>query len=161
MQGSIIQEGSWRKNLQDFVESGKGVVILHHAIADYNSWPWWYREVAGGRYLLKPEGTVPASTYKHDEEIFVRPVASHPIISGIGPMHLWDETYKGMWISPASLVLLTTDNPNSDGPVAWVSPYQKSRVAYIQLGHDAGAQKHSAYQTLVRNAIFWSAGRLS
>jgi type 1 glutamine amidotransferase len=148
-----------RANLQAFVESGKGVVVLHHAIVDYPDWPWWYREVVGGRYLEKPDGALPASTYKHDVELRIRPVVSHPIIADIGPMHIVDETYKGMWISPSVTVLLRTDEPTADGPVAWISPYAQSRVVYLQGGHDSAAHRHSGYRTLVRNAILWSAGR--
>jgi hypothetical protein len=135
------------------------MVVLHHAIADYPAWDWWSREVVGGKYLLKAEGGMPASTFLHDQELFVEPVGSHPILSGINRMHLWDETYKGMWISPNVTVLLRTDNRTSDGPVAWVSPYEKSRVVYIQLGHDQLAHQHPTYQKLVHNAILWSAGR--
>ncbi len=149
-----------RKNLQDFVEGGKGLVVLHHAIIDYGSWPWWYRDVVGGKYLLKPEGNMPASTYKHDEDLVIRPVAKHPIIDSIGAMHIRDETYKGMWISPRNKTLLRTDNPTSDGPVAWISPWEKSRVVYIELGHDAAAHRNPAYRALVHNAILWTSGRL-
>jgi len=149
-----------RKSLTDFLESGKGMVVLHHAIADYPSWPWWSQEVVGGKYLLKPEGGKPASTYKHDEELFVQPTMDHPITASVGPLHLWDETYKGMWISPRAQVLLKTDNPTSDGPVAWICPYQKSRSVYIELGHDQMAHRYAGYRTLVHNAILWTAGRL-
>lgn len=148
-----------RKSLREFLESGKGLVVLHHAIANFNSWSWWTDEVVGGKYLLKPEGNMPASTYKHDEELFVEPVLQHPITKGIPPMHIWDETYKGMWISPKVKVLLRTNNPTSDGPVAWISPYDKSRVVYIELGHDHMAHQHPVYRTLVKQAIFWAAGR--
>ena len=149
-----------KQNLRAFVENGKGVVVLHHAIANYSSWPWWWREVVGGRYLLEQEGDTPASTYKHDVELFVRPVGNHPITAGIGPMHIRDETYKGMWISPEVRVILQTDEQTSDIQLAWVSPYEKSRVVYIQLGHDRYAHLHPAYRELVRQAILWSAGRL-
>ena len=149
-----------RKNLRDFVESGKGVVVLHHAICDYQDWEWWYKEVVGGKYLLKPEGAMPASTYKHDEELFVKPVIRHPITDGIGSIHIWDETYKGKWISASNTVLLTTDNPTCDPPVAWISSYPKSRVVYVALGHDGAAFRHPAFRALVRNSILWSASRL-
>jgi type 1 glutamine amidotransferase len=151
---------SGRRNLRAFLESGKGVVVLHHAIADYQNWPWWYKEVVGGRYLLTPDLNMPASTYKHDEELFVRPAVQHPILRGIDPMHIWDETYKGMWISPEAKVLLKTDNPTSDGPVAWISPYAKSKVVYIQLGHDSLAYAHPSFKLLIHNAIRWSGGRM-
>ena len=148
-----------KKNLTDFVEGGKGLVVMHHAIADYNDWQWWWETVVGGRYLLKPDGSQPASGYKHDEEEFVYPVAKHPVTAGISRMHIFDETYKGMWISPKVQVLLRTDNPTSDGPLAWISPYDKSRVAYIQLGHDRLAHVHHGYRALVRNAMVWASGR--
>ena len=144
-----------------FVEAGKGVVVLHHAIADYQDWEWWYKEVVGGKYLLKPEGSTPASTYLHDQELCIRPALDHPITARIGTMHFRDETYKGMWISPDVRVLLRTDNPTSDGPLAWISPYAKSRVVYIELGHGETAHLYPAYRDLVQDAIRWTAGRLS
>ncbi|MDW8130636.1 MAG: ThuA domain-containing protein [Bryobacterales bacterium] len=149
-----------KKNLRNFVESGRGLVVLHHALASYQGWSWWSAEVVGGKYLLRAEGDRPASTYQHDVELQVEPVAKHPVLSGVGRMHIWDETYKGMWISPKNTVLLRTDHPGSDGPVAWVSPYEKSRVVVIQLGHDRKAHLHPGWQLLVRNAILWTAGRL-
>jgi len=57
-------------------------------------------------------------------------------------------------------VLFKSDNPTSDASVAWISPYARSRVVYIQLGHDHAAHRHPAYRALVHNAILWSAGRL-
>lgn len=155
----VITEAE-KTNLRSFVEDGKGLVVLHHAIVDYPDWEWWYKDVVGGKYFDKAEGNTPASTYKHGEELIVQPVISHPITARVGPLHLWDETYKGMWISPTVTVLLRTDNPASDGPVAWVSPYAKSRVVYIQLGHDEKAHLHAGYQNLVRDAIRWSAERI-
>ena len=148
-----------KKNLVDFLESGKGMVVLHHAILDYPGWEWWWREVVGGKYLTKPEQGMPASTYQHDQTIEVVPVAKHPILAGIKPIRLVDETYKGMWVSPQVTVLLKTDNPTSDPALAWVSPYQKSRVVYIQLGHGEPAHRDAAYRKLVHSAIRWAGGR--
>ena len=83
----------------------------------------------------------------------------HPITKGLGTFRLLDETYKDLWIAPQVKVLLRSDNPTSDGPVAWISPYEKARVVYIQLGHDRNAHLHPKYQQLVRNAIRWASGR--
>lgn len=149
-----------KKNLADFALSGKGVVALHHAIIDYPDWEWWWREVVGGKYLLKLDGGKPASTFLHDQEISVGPVGKHPILAGIGAMRINDETYKGMWISPHVQVILKTDHPTSDGPVAWISPFKNSRVVFIQLGHGELAHRHAGYHRLVRNAILWSGKRL-
>ena len=148
-----------RRNLQNFVESGKGLVVLHHALADYNDWEWWYHDVMGAKYLLKPALDMPGSTYKHDQEFNVRVAAKHPITEGIGDFHITDEAYKGLWHSPEIKVLLTVDHPLQDTQVAWVSPYTKSRVAVIQLGHDHEAHQNPSYRKLVKNAIEWAAGR--
>ncbi len=149
-----------QKNLRAFVESGKGLVVMHHAIAGLASWRWWTDEVVGGKYFEKAADGHGASTYKHDEDLYIETVGKHAITRGLGPMHFRDETYKGMWISPKVNVLLRTTNPTSDGPVAWISPYEKSRVVYIQLGHDRLAHQNPDYQELVHRAILWAAGRL-
>ncbi len=149
-----------RAKVQAFAESGKGLVVMHHAIVDYaTTWPWWYEQLVGGRYLERAEGKLPASTYKHDEKIQVESAMSHPIVDSVGRFEIFDETYKGMWISPDVKVLLKTNNPTSDGPVAWISPWPKARVVYIQLGHGAAAHDNPAFKKLVWNAIAWTSGK--
>jgi type 1 glutamine amidotransferase len=145
-------------NLKAFAEAGKGVVVLHHALADHQGWPW-FEELAGGRYLLADEPGRKASTYRHDVELFVKPAGTHPIVDPVGPLRLVDETYKGMRISPRVTPLLEIDHPDGDRLVAWVSPYEPARVVALQLGHDEHAHRSAAYRELVRRAILWSARR--
>ncbi len=153
-------EPAKQKNLREFVESGKGLVVIHHGICTNVNWPWWYEEVVGGRWLFEPvNGKV--GSYKHDVDLTVQPAMQHPILNGIGTFKILDETYKDLWISPKVKVLLTTNDKTSDGPVAWISPYDKARVVYIQLGHDRQANLNPNWQRLVRNAIQWAAGRLN
>jgi hypothetical protein len=148
-----------QKNLRAFVESGKGVVALHHAVCAYQNWSWWYQEVLGGRYLFEEfEGK--KSSYLHDVEELITPVGNHPITRGLKPFRIWDETYKNVWISPRVTPLLKSTHPTSDETVGWISPYDKARVVYIQLGHDRNANLNPNYQRLVRNAIQWTAGKL-
>jgi type 1 glutamine amidotransferase len=141
-----------KSHLKAFAESGKGLVVLHHALVSFQDWPW-YRETIGGQYLK-------TSTYSHDEELDIEAPDDHPITRGLGKFHLNDETYKGMWISDKSTVLLRTNNSTSDGPVAWVSPYTKSRVVVIQLGHGPSAHNNPQWRLVVHNAILWAGGRL-
>jgi type 1 glutamine amidotransferase len=148
-----------KKNLRAFVESGKGIVVLHHALLDYPDWSWWSEDVVGGRYRLKREGTIPSSTVQNDQPIDVTPGAEHPITAGIAPFHVVDETYKGMYFSPRNRPLLTTDNPNSDRIVAWIGPCTTSRVVAIQLGHGPTIFAHPSYRAMVHRAMLWSAGR--
>lgn len=151
-----------QKILKEYVAAGKGVVSLHHAIVDYTSWPWWYEEVIGGKYFEKPEGSHPASNYKHDVEMVVRPVAgkqNHPIVRGLGEIVTIDECYKGMWHSPKIDVLMETSAACNDRPVVYTGPLPGSRVVYIQLGHGTYTHKHPGYGRLVHNAILWAGGR--
>lgn len=148
-----------RKHFQEFAEAGKGIVVLHHAIANHPDW-LWYRELVGGRYLLKPDGGLSASTTHFGAQVkIVAGSEKSPISSGVVPMHLRTDAFKGMQITADVKILLATDNPNSDRPVAWISPYSKSRVVYLQPGGDRQTFAYPAYQQLIRNAVLWSGGQ--
>jgi type 1 glutamine amidotransferase len=149
-----------KQNLREFVESGKGVVVLHHALLNYQKWNWWYQDVVGGSYRLSREGGMPSSTVKNNQDISVTPEGDHPITAGIGPFHIIDETYGRMWMSDKVHPLLATDNPNSNHFVAWIGPLAGSKVVAIQLGHGNTAFGNTAYRAIVHNAILWAAGRI-
>jgi len=155
-----VNEEPRRKNLRDFLDAGKGMVVLHHAIIDNQHWPWWYEEVTGGRYFLTAEGAQRASTYQHDVPLKIHAAGQHPITASIGDFAITDEVYNFMWRSPKTKVLLEADRPEGEKAVAWIGPWEKSRVVVIQLGHGKEAHENPAYRKLVRNAILWSAGRL-
>lgn len=157
MYGGVDEKG--RANLKAYAEAGHGIVVIHHALASMNDWDWWSKELVGAKYLLKPEDGRAASTYNHDQVMNVTLAGRHPVLVDVPPMQLTDETYGGMWFSPDILPLLKTDHPKSDPVVAWISPYRRSRVAVIQLGHDRWSHLHPGYRRLVRNAVFWAAGR--
>ncbi len=108
--------------------------MLRHAIADYQDWEWWYKDVVGGKYLLKAEGSTPGSTYLHGQEQCVRVAMNHPITAHIGAMHLWDETYKGMWISPDVKVLLRSDAPPVTVPWPGSVPTKNHALFISNLG---------------------------
>lgn len=151
-----------KSSLRGFIEAGKGVVVLHHAIADYPSWRWWWEEALGGLYLLKPSEGRPASQFKEGVPLLARPSkgkAGHPVVRGVGHLEAIDEVYKGMWHSPRITVLMETANPLNDPPVVYLGPNPEWRVLYIQYGHGEEAHRHPGYKRLVHNAILWSAGR--
>ena len=150
-----VTDEKQRTNLRNFVEAGKGVVVLHHAILDNKDWPWWYEEVVGGRYLEK------GSRFKHDINLDIQIAGDHPVVKGIQPFRIYDEGYADTWVSPKVKPLLKTKHPDSDELVGWISPYEKSRVVYIQLGHGREAHENPIYRKLVYQAILWSAGRLN
>ncbi len=146
-----------KKNLMLYLESGKGLVVLHHALCSHQDWPEWFKGVVGGRYVMKAEAGLPASTYKHGEKMQVTVAMKHPVTEGIpATFDIVDETYKDMWLSPDSKPLLKSNHPLSSPVVGWIGPYTKSRVVAIQLGHDHEAHENAVYRRLVRNAILWA-----
>jgi len=156
-------EAADRENLRAFVEAGKGVVSIHHSIVDYTAWPWWHEEVVGGKYYTKEQRGHPASAYKEGVEMIVSPTqagASHPVTRGVGPLVVEDEAYRGMWHSPKINVLMETSNSQNDKPVVYIGPHRKARVVYIQLGHSDSTMRYPGFRRLVRNAVFWSGGKL-
>jgi type 1 glutamine amidotransferase len=151
-------DATGKKNLQDFVEKGGGVVVLHHALLDYQNWAWWTDQTVGGSYRLSREGDRPSSSVRNNQHFLVTPASNHPITAGIEPFQIEDETYKGMRFSPHVRPLLTTDHPTSDTNLAWLGPDERFRVVAIQLGHGPTAFFNPSYRMLVQNAIRWAAG---
>lgn len=149
-----------KKNLRDFVEADKGIVVLHHGILNFQKWPWWYEEVVGGLYRLESKNGIPNSTVKFGEEHQITAAGKHPITDGITPFRITDETYKGLYISTNIQPLLLTDNLTSDRPVAWIGPCKTSKVVFIQLGHDHTPFRHPSYRALVHNSLLWTGGKL-
>lgn len=151
---------------RDFVarlKDGKGLVVLHHAIASYQKWPE-YARIIGARYYL--EKTVvnglekPASLWQHDVKIAVRVAdAHHPVTQGVKDFEIHDETYKLFDVAADTHTLLATDQPLSNKEIAWAKTYEKSRIVYIQSGHDHLAYENPNFQRLLRQAIQWVAGK--
>jgi hypothetical protein len=145
------------------LNEGKGLVVLHHAIANYQKWPE-YPKTTGGRYYLEKtlvDGVEKArSQWKHDVEIPVQVAASdHPVTRGLRNFTIHDETYKGYDVSSDVQVLLTTDEPTSAAKIAWAKERGPARIVFIQLGHDRQAYANPNYRQLLRQAIRWTARR--
>ncbi len=140
---------------------GKGLVVLHHALADYQAWEE-FETIVGGRYHLAPytrDGKeYPASTFRHDVDITVHIAdPDHPVTAGLQEFTIHDEVYGGYSVAPTVHALLTTDHPESSETLAWTNEYGKSRVVTIQLGHDGRAYENASYRKLLQQAIRWVA----
>lgn len=152
-----VNDEKQRKNLQSYLQAGRGLVVIHHALADNWQWKWWYEDVVGGRMLMGQDGDMPRSVAKAPAMLNGRAVAKHPVLDGIGELKLNDESYHGEWVSPKVQVLMETDNPDNVKPVVWIGPWQQSRVVVIQFGHGPATHCDPGYRKLVHNAILWAA----
>lgn len=167
----VVFYDMWAKGIalqhqQAFVEllqSGIGVVALHHTLAAHETWPE-YAKIIGGKYHREEQvvngRTIAKSGFLHDQKVEVNIADDdHPIVRGLEDFEIHDETYRDYHTDPTAKVLLTTNNPTSDPELAWVTTYGNSRVFYLQLGHGPEAYEHPTYRQLVARGIRWAAGR--
>jgi type 1 glutamine amidotransferase len=137
----------------EFVDAGKGLILLHPGV--WYNWPEWTdynRVLAGG------------GSRGHDavSEFEVKVTQSnHPLIKGLPEtFKITDELYwfqvdpKG---SPIE-VLATAHSPkkNADFPMVWVVKHPKTPITCIALGHDGRAHDLPEFQRLLKNAVAWS-----
>lgn len=145
------------------LEEGKGLVVTHHAIANYQKWPE-YERIIGAKYYLEPQkrdGVDKArSQWKHDVKFTVDVLApDHPVTRGVSTFEIHDETYNLFDVAPDVQVLLGTKEATSGPKLAWAKDWKKARVVYLQLGHDHLAWDNPSYRRLLSNAILWTARR--
>jgi hypothetical protein len=150
----------------DFVarlKDGKGLVVLHHAIAAYPAWPEYWNIIGAHYYLAATNinGVAKArSAWKEGMRFRIQvPDSKHPVTRGMQDFDTHDETYKLFDVSAECHPLLTTDEPLSNKIIAWAKTYKGARVVYIQSGHDHFAYENPNYQQIVRQAIQWAAGK--
>ncbi len=145
------------------LQEGKGLVVLHHAIANYQKWPEYARIIGAHYYLEKTtvDGAEKArSTYQHDMRFAIHIAdPSHPVTRGVRDFQIHDETYNLFDVYPDCHPLLTTDEPKSNKVIGWAKTYGKARVVYLQSGHDHFAYENPDYQRILAQAIRWTAGR--
>jgi type 1 glutamine amidotransferase len=145
------------------LKDGKGLVVLHHAVADYQTWPE-YAKIIGAKYYLEKtvvNGVEKArSAYKHGMH-FTLHVAdpAHPVTKGVKDYEIHDETYKWFDVADGVHPLLTTDEPESNHVLAWAKTYENARVVYMQSGHDHFAYENPNFRQVLRQAIAWTAKR--
>ncbi len=148
----------------NFLKAGKGLLILHHAIAAYPHWPE-YERILGGRYYLQKSTIVNGveklrSRAREGARIPVHIAdPNHPVTRGLKDFEIDDETYAGYDVAPDSHVLLTTTHTNNAPTLAWSRTCEAARVVYVQLGHDHLAYENPNYRRLVAQAIRWVARR--
>ncbi|MGC8846266.1 MAG: ThuA domain-containing protein, partial [Candidatus Hydrogenedens sp.] len=149
-----------QKNFLDMLNSGKKIIVMHHALSAFPDWNE-FSKIIGAKYFLEDmewEGKkYERSKYKHDIKIPVHVVdKNHPITQGVEDFEEIDEVYSQFYISPDVHVLLTTNHPDSASFLAWVNKYSNSEVFFMQLGHGPQIFANEQFRKLISNAIKWS-----
>lgn len=157
----VVQEISedQKEAFLKLLNKGKGIVFLHHSLLSYQEWDE-YEKITGGRYYQSTNKSdslkFTQSTFQHDVEIPVKIVnKDHPVTRGLDDFVIHDEVYTHYKIFPKVNPLITTTHPQSEKVIGWTNTYGKSRIVYIQLGHDHNAYNDVNYRKLIEQSINW------
>jgi type 1 glutamine amidotransferase len=148
----------------DAVQSGKGLVVYHHASSAFIGGSEFDKEfekiIAGGWRKQGNHGK------RHEFTVTIRN-QDHPITHGMPAefAHANDELYQNSVMFPESVVLATAfsdkkidpKNSGKEEPVLWVATFGKGRVCENVLGHDVAAMKDPGFQTLLIRGVEWAA----
>ncbi len=147
----------FRAALEEFAAKGKGIVLLHAGLwYNIKDWPEFNKVYAGGGSRGHDNMSKPF------EVRVLKP--EHPIMKGVpASFSITDELYY-MIPDPAGSpleVLGEAVSPHSGKvfPNIFTVRHDKARIAGIALGHDARAHELPAFQTLLKNAVAWAAGK--
>jgi uncharacterized protein len=151
-----------KKAFINAVESGKGLVIYHHASSAFTGTTDFDRQfekvTAGGWRKQGHHGKM------HEFTLTTR--KDHPITRGIKSFnHGRDELYQNSLVPEGSEVLVTAysdpakdpKNTGKDEPMVWVASYGKGRVVQNALGHDVEAMKSVGFKALMNRCVEWAA----
>lgn len=153
--GELPLDPSQKNAIVSFVDGGGGFIGVHSASDTLYEWSDYGRLV--GAYFKEHPWTEEATVSVEDR--------AHPISAGLGAGFRLMEEYYTFRVNPRTSVhvLLSLDPPSvqaqGDFPLAWTQTIGRGRSYYNALGHFPQTWNDSRFQTMMRNAIQWVAGR--
>jgi len=137
--------------LNDFADSGKGLVFVHAAIWTHPAWENYNRHFIAG------------ATSSHGKGEFTVTVknATHPVMKGVPPsFQIADESYRHEFLEQAKVqVLAENTHEGKTHASVWITEDPKTKIVNITLGHDDAAHENTAFKTILINSVNWVAGR--
>lgn len=147
-----------KESYYQLLKLGKGLLFLHHSLCSYQDWDG-YKTIVGGKYYEEKDSPK-SSTYQHDVTFPIMLAdKKNPITKGMKDFRLLDEVYGNTEVLPGVKVLLRTDNPLSNPIIGWSHQMGKSRIVYIQPGHDKNSYTDANYRQLIQQAILYVSKR--
>ena len=172
-----------QRDLEKFVGSGGGLVIVHAANNAFEQWSDFNKMIGlgwrgngfgdrittndAGEVVRTPKGEGPGAGHgsQHEFAIRVRDTA-HPVVKGMPAewMHAKDELYHGQRGPAADMHLIATAFADSSKggtgahePMIWWIPYGKGKVFTTVMGHAEYSMKCVGFQSVVARGSEWSA----
>lgn len=172
-----------QRDLEKFVSSGGGLVIVHAANNAFEQWPDFNKMIGlgwrgnsfgdrittndAGEVVRTPKGQGPGAGHGPQYEFTIRlRDTTHPVVKGLPAewLHTKDELYHGQRGPAADMHLIATAFSDSakggtgaHEPMIWWIPYGKGRVFTTVMGHDTYSMKCVGFQSVVARGSEWSA----
>lgn len=138
--------------LENIVQNGQGIVILHHSMFAYCEWDWWRQLGSLPQYTRQD---VASAIVNQELTIYPTPV-KHPITMGMKPWKMTTEIFTFDDITEQDgEILLTTDHPVSMKTLAWTKQFQHNKVFCFSLGHDIQTWADENFQKILYRGILW------
>lgn len=139
--------GKTRAAVDSLLDSGQGVLLLHHALLAWPQWDVW----SGVTGINNRE-----FDYHHEQKVLLEPVPDHPITEGLSSWEMMDETYT--MDEPEGVdVLLRTKHTPSMHTLGWAREDGSRRVVCLQSGHDERCWENLLFRMLLTQSIRWLA----
>jgi len=147
---SVSDWSPLHNGLLEFADTGTALLALHAASNTFFDFPRW-TGLIGGRWV---EGE---STHPPIGEVVFSSIGTHPIVSTIATVRVFDEQYLNLEVAATSQPFLVAHHAGTSHPVAWVAatPPGHGRVVYDGLGHDTRSYDSEERVALLRNEITW------
>lgn len=151
--GHTIEEKA-RAALMNHMELGKGLVVMHSSIGNWDDWPDYIHLVGGVWNWTSSAHSNP------DYAFIIEKIEDHPILEGVpDTFEVVDEMYYNLDLSEGNHVIARTAEVFGGHPMVWHRRIRNSRVAAIMIGHNERAVTHPVYVKLLHNACSWTTGR--
>jgi type 1 glutamine amidotransferase len=178
-----------RKQFEDYVRNGGGLVVVHAADNAFPDWPAYNQMIGIGGWRHRDQPAGPSWYYKDGKLVsdsspglagqhgarlpfqLVTRDQEHPIMQGLPPvwMHVNDELYAHLRGPGKNVTVLATaySDPKNKGtgrqePILLVVHFGKGRVFHTTMGHDVFALSGVGFMTTFQRGTEWAAtGRVT
>jgi len=146
-----------KESIQQFLKDGRGLVVLHFAVANVQNWRDSI-DLFGAMWVNGKSTHDPYHTFRVDIQD-----EAHPIVEGVRPFTTNDELYFNLLMRPDMHVIMTGYQERFGHtvvePMLCTHYVFNARCVYFALGHDENSCKPPEFRKILVQSVEWAACR--